>query len=116
MRPKRDGPWRESMLYRSIRPLCGPALLGSLLALGLVSASSPPLLAQYHTTETTPIPGAPQGAPPGSGGAPVPSPGSATGPVRLARFAYVHGSVSWRPDSSEQWAQAVDNLPIREGS
>ena len=29
------------------------------------------------------------------------------GPVRLARFSYVAGNVSWRPDDQAEWSQAV---------
>ncbi len=39
-----------------------------------------------------------------------------TGPVRLARFTYTSGDVSWRADSSLSWAIASVNLPIRQGA
>ncbi len=38
------------------------------------------------------------------------------GPVRLARFSYVNGNVTWRPDDTQDWSAAVNNLPIREGA
>jgi hypothetical protein len=38
------------------------------------------------------------------------------GPVRLARFAYVSGNVSWRPDETAQWSDATVNIPLREGA
>ncbi len=39
-----------------------------------------------------------------------------TGPVRLARFAFVSGNVTWRTDSGGEWSKATVNLPIREGA
>ena len=39
-----------------------------------------------------------------------------TGPIRLARFAFVSGSVNWRADSSDEWSKATINLPIRQGA
>ena len=49
---------------------------------------------------------------------PVPSAGSQenTGPVRLARFAYVQGNVTWRTDESSDWSNATLNLPLRQGA
>jgi hypothetical protein len=38
------------------------------------------------------------------------------GPVRLARVAFVGGSVAWRPAAAIQWADATTNLPLREGA
>src|SRR5258707_12520631 len=38
------------------------------------------------------------------------------GPVRLARFTYVTGEVSWRRDSKVSWAAAGRNLPVRQGA
>ncbi len=38
------------------------------------------------------------------------------GPVRMARFTYTHGDVSWRSDSSLAWSIASVNLPIRQGA
>ncbi len=38
------------------------------------------------------------------------------GPVRLARFAYVHGNVTWRPDSTASWSKATNNMPLRQGA
>lgn len=37
------------------------------------------------------------------------------GPVRLARFSYINGSVSWRPSEDVDWADASLNLPLRQG-
>ena len=39
-----------------------------------------------------------------------------TGPVRLARFAYVQGNVTWRTDESTEWSAATLNLPLRQGA
>jgi hypothetical protein len=38
------------------------------------------------------------------------------GPVRLARFSFTQGSVTWRPDDSSEWSAAVVNLPLRQGA
>ena len=40
----------------------------------------------------------------------------AQGPVRLARFAYIQGNVTWREDESAAWADAGVNLPVRQGA
>src|SRR5271166_3336367 len=100
-------------MNRPIRTLPGPAVLAGLLALSLVPLMPGRSLGQYHTTENTPIPNQQQGGRP-SEIAPTPAPSSHSGPVRLARFAYVKGEVSWRPDSSVEWAQAATNLPLRQ--
>ena len=39
-----------------------------------------------------------------------------SGPVRLARFSYVHGNVTWRGAESDDWSQAAINLPVRQGA
>lgn len=39
-----------------------------------------------------------------------------TGPVRLARFAYVQGNVTWRTDENTDWSTATLNLPLRQGA
>src|SRR5690349_16270081 len=38
------------------------------------------------------------------------------GPVRIARISYLKGSVSWRPDGDQSWADASMNLPLRQGA
>jgi hypothetical protein len=38
------------------------------------------------------------------------------GPVRLARFSYVDGDVTWRPSSTDDWSSAGVNIPLREGA
>ena len=38
------------------------------------------------------------------------------GPVRLARFSFVEGSVTWRPDDASEWSTATINLPLRQGA
>ena len=40
----------------------------------------------------------------------------AQGPVRLARFAYIEGNVTWREDESATWTDASVNLPVRQGA
>ena len=34
----------------------------------------------------------------------------------MARFAYIKGDVTWRPDSSASWSKATNNLPLRQGA
>jgi hypothetical protein len=102
------------MLKRSKRNRAGFALQSGLLALGLAVLVPSTALCQYHTTETTAIPG--QAPPPDGNAAPPANDGSNSGPVRLARIDYVKGDVAWRPDASSDWAQAVSNLPIRQGA
>ncbi len=38
------------------------------------------------------------------------------GPVRLARFSYVKGNVTWRTDDKAEWSTASVNLPLRQGA
>lgn len=38
------------------------------------------------------------------------------GPVRLARFSYVQGNVTWRTDEDSEWSAATLNLPLRQGA
>lgn len=37
-------------------------------------------------------------------------------PIRLARFTYIKGNVSWRTSDKEGWASASVNLPLRQGA
>src|SRR5579871_422358 len=39
-----------------------------------------------------------------------------SGPVRLARFSYLSGNVTWRPDDQTGWATGSVNQPLREGA
>ena len=36
--------------------------------------------------------------------------------MRLARFSYVHGSITWRPSADADWSPAGVNLPLRQGA
>ena len=38
------------------------------------------------------------------------------GPVRLARFSYLSGGVTWRGDDAGEWSSANINLPMRQGA
>lgn len=38
------------------------------------------------------------------------------GPVRLARFSYVQGNVTWRTDENTDWSSATLNMPLRQGA
>ena len=62
---------------------------------------------QEAPTEDTALASAADSAPAASANA---------GPVRLARFSLVEGSVTWRSDADTDWADAVVNLPLREGA
>ena len=42
--------------------------------------------------------------------------GTGQGPIRLARFSYVQGSITWRPSDGADWSPATVNLPIRQGA
>jgi hypothetical protein len=39
-----------------------------------------------------------------------------SGPVRLARFSYVQGNVTWRASDSDNWSDAAENLPLRQSA
>ena len=95
------------------QPFAGWMLAGGLLMALAAGANA----ANYRVGEggeTT----APVSAPADDG----PAPGTTraadadAGPVRLARFSYLQGDVSWRPDISTPWAAATQNLPIRQGA
>ncbi len=49
-------------------------------------------------------------------GTPASSSGVSAGPIRLARFSYVKGNVTWRPSEGAAWSPASVNLPIRQGA
>src|SRR5579871_298772 len=38
------------------------------------------------------------------------------GPVRMARFSYVSGEVTWRGDGMDSWAPGALNMPLRQGA
>ena len=38
------------------------------------------------------------------------------GPVRLARFSFIEGNVSWRANDTDTWSFATVNLPMRQGA
>lgn len=38
------------------------------------------------------------------------------GPVRLARFSYIEGEVSWRPGEDQDWSDASVNVPFQQGT
>ncbi len=61
--------------------------------------------------QVAPVPG---DAPSDAAEAPV-APES-SGPVRMARFSFISGSVTWRPDPQTAWAAATNNMPLREGA
>jgi len=45
-----------------------------------------------------------------------PSSSVGAGPIRLARFSYVQGNVTWRTSDGAAWSPASVNLPIRQGA
>jgi len=63
-----------------------------------------------------PVPFTPAGDPDNTGDADKTGDANNTGPVRLARFAFVSGSVTWRASDSDEWSKATINLPIRQGA
>ncbi len=44
------------------------------------------------------------------------SAGAGAGPIRLARFSFVQGNVTWRTNDSAAWSLASVNLPLRQGA
>jgi FecR protein len=44
------------------------------------------------------------------------APPEANGPVRMARFSYLNGSVTWRTSADLDWSTAALNTPMREGA
>ncbi len=38
------------------------------------------------------------------------------GPVRLARFSYVSGNVTWHYGDDDSWTDATRNMPLRQGA
>ena len=57
-----------------------------------------------------------QGGADDGGAQPAESATANQGPVRLARFSYVRGNVTWRSSASEDWSAASVNLPLRQGA
>ena len=51
-----------------------------------------------------------------AGGTPASASSVSAGPIRLARFSYVKGNVTWRPSEGAAWSPASVNLPIRQGA
>ena len=41
---------------------------------------------------------------------------ASNGPVRLARFSYIQGNVTWRGADGDDWAGAALNMPLRQGA
>ena len=41
---------------------------------------------------------------------------SNTGPVRMARFSYLKGDVTWRLSADADWTPASNNMPLRQGA
>lgn len=39
-----------------------------------------------------------------------------TGPVRMARFSYLSGNVTWRNGTDTDWSAAVRNMPLHQGA
>src|ERR1051325_7367692 len=111
------------MLSRSCIPLRGLRLLGGILAMGLLPIL--PALAQeadpgdpdstYRTEDYSP-PRDPSRIGSDPNLTPETTDPKAEGPVRMARFAYVQGNVSWRPDGNSEWSKATTNLPLRQGA
>jgi hypothetical protein len=113
---------KQTVLTRSRKPFRWSLLLGGMLAVGLVpavrvqaqDADQGDSVSSYRTGENTPrnnqpLSEAAQTDPPAKDP-------KTQGPVRMARFAYVQGNVTWRPDTSASWSKATNNLPLRQGA
>jgi hypothetical protein len=57
-----------------------------------------------------------QSAPPGDSKTAAGSSQPTAQPPRLARFAYVSGKVTWRPDEHTSWSKATENQSLRPGA
>lgn len=110
------------MLTKSCKPFRWSLLLSGLLAIGLFpavraqaqDADQGDSVSSYRTGENTPRNDQPF-VDDAQEDAPARDP-SKEGPVRMARFAYIKGDVTWRPDSSANWSKATNNLPLRQGA
>ncbi|MCW3096809.1 MAG: FecR family protein [Chthonomonadaceae bacterium] len=110
------------MLTKSSKPFRWSVLLSSLLAVGLLpavhaqaqDADQGDAISSYRTGENTPLKNQPF-TDDAQADAPARDP-KTEGPVRMARFAYIKGDVTWRPDSSASWSKATNNLPLRQGA
>ncbi len=61
--------------------------------------------------------GAPDTGQPGDGTSVGTDPSTTgQGPVRLARFSFISGDVTWRGDDSSEWSPAAINMPLRQGA
>jgi hypothetical protein len=110
------------MFTKSSKPFRWSVLLSGLLAVGLLpavhaqaqDADQGDAISSYRTGENTPLKNQPFTD---DAQADVPARDPKTqGPVRMARFAYIKGDVTWRPDSSASWSKATNNLPLRQGA
>ena len=83
------------------------ALLPAALAagIGLLTLAGPQAQAQ-----------APGDAPPTDAAGQGTSAEANSGPVRLARFSYIQGNVTWRGADGDDWAGAALNMPLRQGA
>ena len=58
-----------------------------------------------------------EGTPLGAAASPAAAGGTVgAGPIRLARFSFVQGNVTWREGDGAAWSPASVNLPIRQGA
>ena len=111
------------MLTRNCKPFRWSLLLGGMLVVGLAPAAHVQAqdadqgdsVSSYRTGENTPHNDQPfnDNDPQATS---RPTDPKTQGPVRMARFAYVHGNVTWRPDSTASWSKATNNLPLRQGA
>jgi hypothetical protein len=91
--------------YRFVR-----SLMSALCCLLVTACVALPAAAWAQADQNAP--------PPPDTNVPSISPDSAPqdAPVRMARFSYIKGSVTWRPDVQTDWSAATMNLPIRAGA
>ena len=114
------------MFTKSCKPFRWSLLLGGLLAVGLLPAIHVQAqeedqgdgISSYRNGENTPHKDQPftDDVTNDAQEEPQAVDPKTEGPVRMARFAYIKGDVTWRPDSSASWSKATNNLPIRQGA
>ena len=102
--------------FAAMKPLFGALALSTLLGLSLVL----PVHAQAGDPNFPPQ-GDPNNASQSGGGDNItgnedPDASTPSGPVRMARFSYIEGNVTWRGGDDGTWAPGAQNFPLRQGA
>ncbi len=103
------GVLRAAMLGLALMPLNAPAFSAGGPLRGGIQRDS------YHIGEAN-VPGAADATADLSPAGADADPSTGVGPIRLARFSYVQGNVTWRTSDGAAWSPATVNLPIRQGA